>query len=71
MSSESETGWRRNLDLGGHEPGGYPLPGHSMGSIGLYIPRHENPYSGDVVYADYAIGRFDLYGADPPDLKNL
>jgi hypothetical protein len=24
---------------------------------------------GDVVYADHAIGRFDLYGADAPELK--
>jgi hypothetical protein len=25
---------------------------------------------GDVVYADYAIGRFDLHGANGPELKN-
>jgi hypothetical protein len=24
---------------------------------------------GDVIYADYAIGRFDLYGANPSELK--
>jgi glyoxylase-like metal-dependent hydrolase (beta-lactamase superfamily II) len=45
------------------------IPGHSMGSIGLYHPSMKILIPGDVVYADYAIGRFDLYGADASELK--
>lgn len=39
------------------------IPGHSLGSIGLYYRPDKILIPGDVVYADYAIGRFDLYGA--------
>jgi len=45
------------------------IPGHSMGGIALYEPVHKILIPGDVVYADYAIGRFDLYGADASQLK--
>jgi hydroxyacylglutathione hydrolase len=46
------------------------IPGHSMGGIGLYSPALKVLIPGDVVYADHAIGRFDLFGADAPALKN-
>ena len=39
------------------------IPGHSAGSIALYDPEEKVLIPGDTVYADYAIGRFDLYGA--------
>lgn len=45
------------------------IPGHSMGGIALYEPVAKILIPGDVVYADYAIGRFDLYGADASQLK--
>jgi hydroxyacylglutathione hydrolase len=45
------------------------IPGHSMGGIALYNPALEILIPGDVVYADNAIGRFDLFGADPAALK--
>jgi len=45
------------------------IPGHSMGSIGLYHRSVKILIPGDVVYADHAIGRFDLYGADAFELK--
>jgi hydroxyacylglutathione hydrolase len=45
------------------------IPGHSMGGIALYEPIQKILIPGDVVYADYAIGRFDLYGADAAQLK--
>jgi hydroxyacylglutathione hydrolase len=45
------------------------IPGHSMGGIALYEPIQKILIPGDVVYADYAIGRFDLYGADASQLK--
>jgi len=45
------------------------IPGHSMGSIGLYHRPLKILIPGDVVYADYAIGRFDLYGANASELK--
>jgi glyoxylase-like metal-dependent hydrolase (beta-lactamase superfamily II) len=40
-----------------------------MGSIGLYHRPMKILIPGDVVYADHAIGRFDLYGADAAELK--
>jgi glyoxylase-like metal-dependent hydrolase (beta-lactamase superfamily II) len=40
-----------------------------MGSIGLYLASDKVLIPGDVIYADYAIGRFDLHGADPAELK--
>jgi glyoxylase-like metal-dependent hydrolase (beta-lactamase superfamily II) len=45
------------------------IPGHSQGSIGLYNSPEKVLIPGDVVYADYAIGRFDLHGANGPQLK--
>lgn len=46
------------------------IPGHSAGGIALYYPPKRILIPGDVVYADYAIGRFDLYGANASELKN-
>ncbi len=40
------------------------VPGHSSGSIALFNRREKILIPGDVVYADYAIGRFDLHGAN-------
>jgi glyoxylase-like metal-dependent hydrolase (beta-lactamase superfamily II) len=57
------------LDLGDMAWEVIHIPGHSMGSIGLYYRPAKILIPGDVVYADYAIGRFDLYGADPAGLK--
>lgn len=45
------------------------IPGHSMGGIALYNKDAKVLIPGDVVYADYAIGRFDLFGADASELK--
>jgi hydroxyacylglutathione hydrolase len=36
--------------------------------VGLYHSTKRALIPGDVVYADYAIGRFDLHGASGPDL---
>jgi hydroxyacylglutathione hydrolase len=57
------------LDLGNMTWEVIHIPGHSMGSIGLYHRLMKILIPGDVVYADYAIGRFDLYGADAAGLK--
>jgi glyoxylase-like metal-dependent hydrolase (beta-lactamase superfamily II) len=57
------------LDLGETAWEVLHIPGHSMGSIGLYHRPMRILIPGDVVYADYAIGRFDLYGADASELK--
>ena len=46
------------------------IPGHSPGSIGLYNPTEKILIPGDVVYADYAIGRFDLHGASGKELND-
>ncbi|HVN95098.1 MAG TPA: MBL fold metallo-hydrolase [Syntrophorhabdaceae bacterium] len=57
------------LEIGGMIWDVVHIPGHSMGGIALYNPVDKILIPGDVVYADYAIGRFDLYGADPAQLK--
>ncbi len=41
------------------------VPGHSAGAVALYEKSNKVLIPGDVVYADHAIGRFDLFGADP------
>jgi hydroxyacylglutathione hydrolase len=46
------------------------IPGHSIGCIALYESTEKILIPGDVVYADHAIGRFDLYGADPKQHLN-
>ncbi len=53
------------LAIGGMEWEVLHIPGHSAGSIGLYERSGKILIPGDVIYADYAIGRFDLHGADP------
>ncbi|MFB3884731.1 MAG: MBL fold metallo-hydrolase [Thermodesulfobacteriota bacterium] len=45
------------------------VPGHSLGSIALYHKPKKILIPGDVIYADHAIGRFDLHGADGAELK--
>jgi hydroxyacylglutathione hydrolase len=40
------------------------IPGHSAGGIALYDDLRGILIPGDVVYADYSIGRFDLHDAD-------
>ncbi len=52
-----------NIDIGGMSWEIVYLPGHSPGSIGLYNKEKKALVPGDVIYADYAIGRFDLHGA--------
>ncbi len=45
------------------------VPGHSLGGIAFYNRPGKILIPGDVIYADYAIGRFDLHGASGPQLK--
>ncbi len=58
------------LELGGHGWEVLHIPGHSAGSIALYDRSRKILIPGDTVYADYAIGRFDLYGASGAQLKD-
>jgi glyoxylase-like metal-dependent hydrolase (beta-lactamase superfamily II) len=58
------------LDIGGMNWEVIYIPGHSMGGIALYHTSLKILIPGDVIYADYAIGRFDLHGADAGQLKN-
>ena len=58
------------LEIGGMVWEVLSIPGHSQGSIGLYHRPNRILIPGDVVYADYAIGRFDLHGADGAKLKD-
>ncbi len=57
------------LNIGGMTWEVLHIPGHSRGSIALYDPVEKVLIPGDVVYADFAIGRFDLHGADGAVLK--
>ena len=51
------------LELGGITWEVLHVPGHSGGSIALYDREGRVLIPGDVVYSDFAIGRFDLFGA--------
>jgi hydroxyacylglutathione hydrolase len=57
------------LEIGGMTWELLHIPGHSAGCIALYNRLSKTLIPGDVVYADYAIGRFDLHGADGPTLR--
>ena len=57
------------LELGGTRWEVIHIPGHSPGSIALYWREQRILIPGDTVYADYAIGRFDLHGASGPQLR--
>jgi hydroxyacylglutathione hydrolase len=57
------------LDIGGMNWEVIHIPGHSSGGIALYHKEQKILVPGDVLYADYAIGRFDLHGADAAQLK--
>jgi len=57
------------LELGGIRFRVLHLPGHTSGSIGLLNDEHRLLMSGDTIYADGAIGRFDLFSADPAQLN--
>ncbi|MBW2066324.1 MAG: MBL fold metallo-hydrolase [Deltaproteobacteria bacterium] len=58
------------LEIGGMSWEVLHVPGHSCGSIALYNRQGKILIPGDVVYADYAIGRFDLHNADGSVLKD-
>ena len=58
-----------SLDIGGMVWEVLHIPGHSAGSIGLYHSEQKVLIPGDVIYADHAIGRFDLHGSSASDLK--
>jgi hydroxyacylglutathione hydrolase len=58
------------LEIGGMNWEVFHIPGHSPGSIALYHADGEILIPGDTVYADYAIGRFDLHGASGPQLRD-
>jgi glyoxylase-like metal-dependent hydrolase (beta-lactamase superfamily II) len=57
------------LELGGMAWEVFHIPGHSAGSIALYHRPKRILIPGDTVYADFAIGRFDLHAADAGALK--
>jgi glyoxylase-like metal-dependent hydrolase (beta-lactamase superfamily II) len=57
------------LEIGGLRWEVLHIPGHSAGGIGLYNAKDKVLIPGDTVYADYNIGRFDLYSADGRQLR--
>lgn len=58
------------LNVGGMAWEVIHVPGHSAGSIALYHRPKKILIPGDTVYADYAIGRFDLHGAEAASLMD-
>jgi hydroxyacylglutathione hydrolase len=58
------------LQMGGMSWEVLHIPGHSPGSIALYHAGEKILIPGDTVYADYAIGRFDLHGASGRQLRD-
>lgn len=70
MSVDRKLKGGEDLNLGGTNWEVIHIPGHSLGGIGLYDSERKILIPGDVVYADYAIGRFDLYGANGAQLKD-
>jgi len=58
------------LTLGGASWQVLHIPGHSPGSIALYDSDRKVLIPGDTVYADGAIGRFDLHGASGSQLRD-
>lgn len=58
------------LEIGGTQWELLHIPGHSAGSIALFQTQEKILIPGDTVYADHAIGRFDLHGASGPQLKD-
>ena len=58
------------LEIGGLRWEVLHIPGHSAGGIGLYNAKNKVLIPGDTVYADYNIGRFDLYSADGNHLRH-
>ncbi len=58
------------VNIGGTDCEILHIPGHSMGGIALYDRLKKILIPGDVVCADYAIGRYDLHGANASNLKN-
>jgi hydroxyacylglutathione hydrolase len=57
------------LVLGGMDWEVLHIPGHSTGGIALYNRPARILIPGDVIYADHSIGRFDLHGANPAQLR--
>ena len=57
------------MNLGGLSFQVIYIPGHSAGSIGLYHSEKKLFMSGDTIYADGSIGRYDLNSASAADLK--
>ncbi|NIQ39632.1 MAG: MBL fold metallo-hydrolase [Proteobacteria bacterium] len=58
-----------SLNVGGTVWEVIHVPGHSPGSVALYNDPKKILIPGDVIYADHAIGRFDLHGASGPELQ--
>ncbi len=58
------------LRIGGEAWTVLHIPGHSAGGIALYDAANGILIPGDVVYADYSIGRFDLHGANARALND-
>ena len=59
------------LDIGGGSWEILHVPGHSAGGIALYQRSAGILIPGDVVYADYSIGRFDLHGGRPAAAQGI
>lgn len=55
------------LDLDGFDISVVPTPGHTPGSVCLWLPEHGTLLTGDLVF-DQGVGRTDFPGGDSPSL---
>jgi glyoxylase-like metal-dependent hydrolase (beta-lactamase superfamily II) len=58
------------IDLGDVTLKVLETPGHSKGSISFHIEDEKALFSGDVVFTDGGVGRWDLPGGDLKTLMN-
>jgi hydroxyacylglutathione hydrolase len=57
-----------SLDVNGTELSIIHTPGHSPGSISLYLPANKSLFTGDLIFHE-GVGRTDLPGGDGDQLK--
>lgn len=58
----------RTLSLGREEVEIVHLPGHTPGSVAVFIPEHSALITGDLIFETGMPGRVDMYGGDAEEM---
>jgi len=69
MIEEIVTSEPENLCLGEEKVRVIPLPGHTPGGIGYFLPKTGWLFAGDTIFEDGGVGRSDLGYADKKQLE--